>query len=80
MAVLFFLPPFILFLMWITLGWRYDFMSEGEKKNTFLSSFPEWMQHFSAKDTNDGNRDVRYPYNSFRYSSANLMMTDIRTE
>lgn len=23
-------------------------MSEGEKKDTFLSSFPEWMQNFSV--------------------------------
>ncbi|MEO7315885.1 MAG: hypothetical protein ABIW47_11905 [Ginsengibacter sp.] len=48
LAVLFFLPAFMLFLMWITLGWRFGFMSEGEKKDSFLSSFPEWMQNFSA--------------------------------
>jgi hypothetical protein len=48
LAVLFFLPAFILFLMWITLGWRYGYVSDIEKKDTFLSSFPEWMQSFSA--------------------------------
>jgi hypothetical protein len=48
LAVLFFLPAFILFLMWMTLGWRYGFMSEVEKKDNFLSSFPQWMQNFSA--------------------------------
>ena len=48
LAVLFFLPAFILFLMWVTLGWRDGFMSEVEKKDTFLNMFPEWMQNFSA--------------------------------
>ena len=48
LVVLFFLPSLILFLMWVTLGWRYGFMSEGEKKDNFLSSFPEWMQNFNA--------------------------------
>ena len=48
LSVLFFLPALILFLMWVTLGWRYGFMSEGEKKDNFLSSFPDWMQNFSA--------------------------------
>ena len=48
LAVLFFLPAFILFLMWITIGWRNGYMSDGEKKDTFLSSFPEWMQNFSV--------------------------------
>lgn len=48
LAVLFFLPAFILFMMWVTIGWRDSYVSDGEKKNTFLNSFPDWMQNFSA--------------------------------
>ena len=48
LAAIFFLVPFILFMMWVTLGWRHGYMSEVQKKDTFLSTFPEWMQNFSA--------------------------------
>ncbi|MEO6682187.1 MAG: hypothetical protein ABIN48_05120, partial [Ginsengibacter sp.] len=48
LAVVFFLPALILFIMWVSLGLRDAYMSEGEKKDAFLSSFPEWMQNFSA--------------------------------
>lgn len=48
LAVLFILPAFILFLMWATLGWRFGYLSDAEKQDSFLSSFPEWMQHFAA--------------------------------
>lgn len=48
LAVIFLLPALILFLMWATLGIRYGFLSDVEKHDSFLSSFPEWMQNFAA--------------------------------
>lgn len=47
-AVLFLIPPLVLFLMWISTAWGDGFVSDSERKNLFLDKFPEWMQNFSA--------------------------------
>ena len=48
LAVIFFIPAFILFLLWVSIGWRHGFISGGEKEDIFLSNFPGWMQHFAG--------------------------------
>ena len=48
LAVIFFVPALLLFLIWSSIGWRYGYMPEGEKQDTFLNTFPDWMQHFAA--------------------------------
>ncbi|MEO5648429.1 MAG: hypothetical protein ABIR03_00745 [Ginsengibacter sp.] len=45
LAIVFFLPSFILFIMWSSIGLRYGNIGELEKMDIYLSYFPGWLQN-----------------------------------
>lgn len=47
LALLFFIPALILFIMWSSIGLRYGVMSMGEKIDTYLGFFPGWLQNMT---------------------------------
>lgn len=44
LAILFLLPPLVLFIMWSSIGLRYSGIDAGEKMDTYLTYFPEWLK------------------------------------
>lgn len=48
LAIIFFLPPLILFIIWSSIGLQYGAMSEAQKARTFLDYFPGWLQNFTG--------------------------------
>lgn len=48
LAVLFFLPPLILFIAWSFMGLGHGTMSEAQRVQTFLGYFPDWMNSMAG--------------------------------
>lgn len=48
LAIIFFLPPLILFIIWSSIGVQYGAMSEAHRTRTFLEYFPEWIRNFTG--------------------------------
>lgn len=48
LAIVFFLPSLILFIMWSSIGLRYSGIGDAEKMDTYMSYFPGWLQSSTA--------------------------------
>lgn len=48
LAIIFFLPALILFIIWSSIGLRFGEMNERDQIDTFLSYFPSWLQNFTT--------------------------------
>ncbi|MEO8961833.1 MAG: hypothetical protein ABI325_08130 [Ginsengibacter sp.] len=47
LAILFLLPPLVLFIMWSSIGLRYSGIDAEEKIDTYLTFFPEWLKNIN---------------------------------
>jgi hypothetical protein len=47
-AILFLLPPLILFMMWSSIGLRYSDISNSDKTDTFLGYLPDFLKNMTA--------------------------------
>lgn len=48
LAILFLLPPLILFIMWSSIGLKYSGMGASDQMDTYLSYFPDWLKNINT--------------------------------
>lgn len=48
LAIIFFIPPLLLFIAYSGIGVKYGSMSQEGKIESFLSYFPSWMQNYAG--------------------------------
>ena len=48
LAIIFFLPALVIFILWSTLGLRFGQMPIRDKIDSFLNYFPSWLQNFTT--------------------------------
>jgi hypothetical protein len=44
LAILFLIPPLVLFILWSSIGLRYSGMGGNEQMDTYMSYFPGWLK------------------------------------
>jgi hypothetical protein len=47
LAIIFFLPALILFIMWSTIGLRFSGIGESDKMDIYMGYFPGWLQNIN---------------------------------
>lgn len=48
LAVIFLLPPLVLFIMWSSIGIRYSGLNGGDQMDVYLGYFPDWLKNINA--------------------------------
>ncbi|HET7115256.1 MAG TPA: hypothetical protein VFI29_02115 [Hanamia sp.] len=48
MAIIFLLPPLVLFIMWSSIGIKYSGISEGDQMDVYMSYFPGWLKNINT--------------------------------
>ena len=48
LAIIFLLPPLIMFVMWSSIGLRYSGIDADEQMDTYLDYFPEWLKNINT--------------------------------
>lgn len=43
LAIIFLLPPLVLFIMWSSIGWRHSDIGASDQMGTYLDYFPGWL-------------------------------------
>lgn len=47
LAVIFLLPPLVLYFMWVSIGLKYNGIGDNEWMDTYLSYFPKWLSNIN---------------------------------
>lgn len=48
MAIIFLLPPLVLFIMWASIGIKYSGISEVDQMDIYMGYFPEWLKNINT--------------------------------
>ncbi len=48
LAIIFLLPPLLMFIMWSSIGLRYSGMDAGDQMDTYLDYFPGWLNNINT--------------------------------
>lgn len=48
LAIIFLLPPLILFIIWSSIGLQYSGMDAGDQMDIYLSYFPGWLNNINT--------------------------------
>lgn len=43
LAIIFLLPPLVLYIMWSSIGWRHGDIGASDQMDTYLGYFPGWL-------------------------------------
>lgn len=48
MAIIFLLPPLVLFIMWLSIGIKYSGISAGDQMDVYMSYFHGWLKNINT--------------------------------
>jgi hypothetical protein len=48
LAIIFLLPPLVLFIMWSSIGIKYSGLSQGDKTDVYIGYFSGWLKNINT--------------------------------
>jgi hypothetical protein len=48
LAIIFLLPPLVLFIMWSSIGIKYSGLSQGDKMDVYIGYFSGWLKNINT--------------------------------